>query len=275
MENKLNRQNTTVCELGITGSTGVLGRILCQACKELNISFDCFKGDITNPNDVEDWINNNRFKRVIHLAALVPVDKVKKKPMLAYAVNVGGTINLLNALINNDTIEWLFYSSSSHVYKSSLNKLNEESPTNPISLYGKTKLMGENICTQLLEDDLCDFDICCGRIFSFYHHLQKPPFLYPNMLNRLATEDLNKPFFLYGADSLRDFLSGEEVVNYILQLMLKNASGIINIASGVGIRIRDFVQNISETKLNFVVNTDHPDILIADITKLKRIIGDV
>ncbi len=261
-------------KLGITGSTGVLGRILCSECEKTGISYCCFKGDITDKNDVTSWVKSSECEYIIHLAALVPTDKVKDDPMQAYAINVGGTINLLQALNEyNSKCEWFFYASSSHVYKSSDKIINEGDPTEPISLYGKTKLMGENICTQFSDTEVCRINICSGRIFSYYHDTQKPPFLYPNILNRLATEDLSKPFFLYGADCLRDFLSAEEVVGYILKLMNNNQTGIINIASGTGIKIRDFVQRLSGQKLCIVTNDDTPNTLVADITKLNIAIG--
>lgn len=270
----LSKQNHNIKKLGITGSTGVLGTILCKECEKAGISYTCFKGDITDENDLISWVKSIDFENIIHLAALVPTARVNKEPMQAYAVNVGGTINLLKVLTQfNNKCKWLFYASSSHVYKSSDTAINEDYDTEPISFYGKTKLMGENVCTQFSATDACKINICCGRIFSSYHHTQKPPSLYSNILNRLATEDLSKPFFLYGADCVRDFLPSEEVIGYILKLMNINQSGVINIASGIGIKIRDFVQNMSEKELAIITNDKIPNKLVADITQLKNAIG--
>ena len=74
---------------------------------------------------------------------------------------------------------------------------------------------------------------------------------------------------MYGADSVRDFLNAEEVVDIIIKLYKKKSTGIFNIASGKPIKIRDFVQNLSNKKLK-IVTTEQKDYLVADISKLKQ-----
>ena len=44
---------------------------------------------------------------------------------------------------------------------------------------------------------------CIGRIFSFYHPTQTGSFLYPSLQRRFATEDLTKPFRLFGAEDVK------------------------------------------------------------------------
>ena len=64
--------------IGITGSSGTLGKILTSKLKNLNINFDSFKGDLLEEDSVNYWINSHRFKSIFHLAAIVPVDKVEQ-----------------------------------------------------------------------------------------------------------------------------------------------------------------------------------------------------
>jgi len=104
-----------------------------------------------------------------------------------------------------------------------------------------------------------------------YHKTQKPPFLYPVMLERLKTEDLKKDFELYGAESVRDFLNAEEVADIILELMKRKATGTYNIASGKGIKIKDFVQSLTKTPIK-IVNKGEQDILVADVSKLNKLL---
>ncbi|MBU4308494.1 MAG: hypothetical protein KJ566_01745 [Nanoarchaeota archaeon] len=66
-------------------------------------------------------------------------------------------------------------------------------------------------------------------------------------MERLGNEDLSKPFELYGTNSTRDFLSAEKVVDIIIKLMMKKIIEICNIDSGIV--IRDFVQNLTDKKL--------------------------
>ena len=258
--------------VGITGSTGFLGKILCKKLSEIKYCFSAFEGDVRNKEDLRRWIKEGDFDSIIHLAAVVPTSQVNKDPLRAYEVNVGGVLNLLSELQKQNKKVWLFFSSSSHVYKSSESKISEDDEIEPVSQYGWTKYIGEKICTDFSKSEDCKFPICCGRIFSFYHKSQKPPFLYPSILKRLKEEDLDKPFFLYGADSERDFLNAEEVVDIIIKLMKNKSEGIINIASGKGTKIREFVQNLSSKKLEIITDDNVPNRLIADTSKLKEII---
>lgn len=258
--------------VGITGATGVIGRILRRKLDERRIPYSSFTGDICSRNDLKEWLLGSEFDSVIHLAALVPTSEVKRSPLRAITINVGGIINLLNELLNAQRTPWFFYASTSHVYKSKNTPITESDPTEPISLYGKTKYMGEKICLEVSDHSEYGLHLCCGRIFSFYHETQKKPFLYPCILERLKNEDLSRPFFLYGANSVRDFLNAEDVVDIIIDLMTQRAIGIYNIGSGRGQRIRDFVQNLTDTTLNIVTNEEE-DHLVANIDKLNAIRG--
>ena len=98
--------------------------------------------------------------------------------------------------------------------------------------------------------------MCIGRIFSFFHESQKPPFLYPNLRQRFQNDDLKKPFHLFGALSTRDFLNAEEVCDIIMKLVAKKQVGTINIASGTSTRIVDFAEKMAPIKLNFTYDSD-------------------
>lgn len=253
-------------KVGVTGSTGVLGKIFVRKLDEEGIKYNCFKGDIRNRNNIKEWFKEDKFKAVVHFAAIVPTKEVEKDPKKAEEVNVRGTQNLIDELKLSGQNPWFFYASTSHVYRSKNAPLKETDPIEPISKYGETKYDAEKIVSQKYKN------ACIGRIFSFYHETQKKPFLYPTIKERLRNEDLDRPFELYGANSVRDFLNAEMVVEIILKLMKKKIIGIYNIASGEGTKIRDFVQNLSEKKLK-IKEKGKRDYLVANIDKLKRCLG--
>ena len=251
--------------IGITGSTGVLGRILIEKLEKGRIEYQCFKGDIRHKDNLKDWIKDNNFKSVIHFAAIVPTTEVKQNPDKARDVNVRGTKNLIEAIEDSKQNPWIFYASTCHVYKSKNKPISENDEIEPISIYGKTKYDAEKFVTRYGNS-------CIGRIFSFYHDSQKKPFLYPNIMDRLKNENLTKSFELYGANSVRDFLNAEEIVDIIIELMEKKAKGIYNIASGNGIKIKDFVQKLTDKKLTIKEKGDN-DYIVADITKLNKVLN--
>lgn len=254
-------------KIGITGSNGVLGTILVQKIKKIGYEYSCFEGDIRNINDIQKWINSNDFSSVFHLAAIVPPTEVRNDLLKAFDVNSVGTKKLAEILNQKSPDIWLFYSSTSHVYKSNTKPITEDSEIEPVSEYGLTKYAGEVLAKKVHRK------ICIGRIFSMYHKTQKPPFLYPNIIKRLEEEDLNKEFELQGGESSRDFLNAEDIADIILELMQKEAIGIYNIASGKGVKIKDFVQSMTDKKIK-IKSIGEPDYLVANIDKLKNILDE-
>jgi nucleoside-diphosphate-sugar epimerase len=252
--------------VGITGAGGVLGSILQEKLKQTKVPFSCFEGDVCSKEDITSWLRNQNFTKIVHLAAVVSTKDVEKDLEKATRVNVGGTRNLVDALLKLDSPPWLFYASTSHVYKSKNSPIKEEDAKEPISEYGKTKYLAEKEVTQNYKN------YCIGRIFSFYHETQKKPFLYPTIKERLANEDLTKPFELYGSESERDFLEAGKVVNIIISLMREEIVGVYNIASGKPTKIKDFVQEMTNYPLK-IVDKGNRDYLVAEISKLNKVLN--
>jgi|688.fasta_scaffold119729_4 nucleoside-diphosphate-sugar epimerase len=259
--------------IGITGAKGVLGRIISQKLESQIIDFSIFNGDIRNENAVLEWLKSDKITYVIHLASKVAVSDVENNISEAYEVNVSGTINLIKAIGKLNHPIGVFYASTSHVYESSSLPLKETDLINPINSYGLTKRISELLLLDYSTKNKT-LNLCIGRIFSFYHESQNPPFLYPNLLNRFRTEDLSKPFKLYGANSTRDFLNAEVVCDHIISLVKLNYKGIVNIASGKSTKIIDFVKSISPEELTFDFNQlEMVNHLNADISLLNKILN--
>lgn len=79
----------------------------------------------------------------VHLAALVGYPLCKKEPERAVAVNVQGTKNVLSSL---DPQTKLIYASTGSNYGEVEGICTEETPLNPLSLYGETKTEAEHLC---------------------------------------------------------------------------------------------------------------------------------
>jgi UDP-glucose 4-epimerase len=260
-------------KVGITGASGVLGSILVDKLNSDNgFTLSCFDKDITSRSEVVSWVLDNEFDVILHFAAIVAVEEAVNNALLAYDVNVGGTINLMSAISRMKSKVWLFYASTCHVYKSQDYPIDENCEVDPISLYGLTKYMGEKICCDVADVD-ANLSVCVGRIFSSYHKNQRRPSLYPSIIHRLETENLDQDFFLSGANKVRDFLSANEVVDIIIKLIKKKPTGIINIASGFGVKIKDFVQSLTNKKLK-VITDSKVDSLVADVSKLKSVLNN-
>lgn len=249
--------------IGILGHKGVLGTILKLELERMGKHYSCYEQDIRNKSALKIWLSSNRFTAIFHFAAKVPIDYVEKHKLESYSTNVGGCLMLAESIAELGIKPWLFYASTSHVYKPSKRKISESYPIQPINFYAQTKLEGEKIF-QILSDE-SDINVCTGRIFSYYHELQKPPYLYPTIKNRLQNEDLTQPFSLMGANNVRDISNAEDVIKKILKLHDLKFSGKVNIGSGKGIKIADFVRKIAKQKIEIITDVGvNPNTLVAD-----------
>jgi UDP-glucose 4-epimerase len=104
-------------------------------------------GDVRDAAKLDEVMQDFQPEAVIHFAGLKAVGESQEKPLLYYDVNVSGTLALLHAMDRADC-KRLIFSSSATVYGEPVYlPYDEAHPTNPTSVYGKTKLMAEQILT--------------------------------------------------------------------------------------------------------------------------------
>ena len=98
--------------------------------------------DITDKRIVDKVINEYKPEYIFHCAAYTAVDKAEENYDQAYKINVVGTKNLSEAARNVGAK--FIYISTDYVFDGTKQDLyNPDDKTNPMSVYGKTKLMGE------------------------------------------------------------------------------------------------------------------------------------
>lgn len=138
----------------ITGIAGLLGINLSYYLKTNYkiIGVDIFKlnlpkvivetYDILDREALEKSLVNNKVDIVIHTVAAVDVDNCEENPSYAERINTHVT-KILAELCYKNNIK-MIYISTDAVFNGSCNKLyTEDDETNPINVYGKTKLDGE------------------------------------------------------------------------------------------------------------------------------------
>ncbi len=251
---------------GITGSSGNLGKSFVREVNQFR--FIKFKGDITKKREITDWVKKNKFDILVHFAALVPTSKVNSNYKKAINVNLNGTKYLVDAIIKyRHNINWVFYSSTSHVYPFQKKKIKETYKLKPVSKYGKTKLLAENYLRKKFIKAKINF--CVGRIFSIYDN-KNNGFIIPNLKKKLKQNKKN--LVLKYLNHYRDFLNTKQISKIIFFLWKKRYFGVINIGSGVKTNLK-FVAKIFSKKLNKKVSfiNNKPTLHIADITKLRKL----
>jgi len=131
----------------ITGANGQLGtelKLLNENYKIYNCYYtDIDNLDITNIENIRNFIKNKKIDYIINCAAYTNVDKAESEPKLAELINSYAVYNLsiisneINATLINISTDFVFDGNKSTPYI-------ETDITNPISVYGKSKLNGEN-----------------------------------------------------------------------------------------------------------------------------------
>ncbi len=104
-----------------------------------------FVGDVRDAAKLDEVMAAFAPEAVIHFAGLKAVGESAQKPLYYYDVNITGTLALLHAM-DRAGCKRLIFSSSATVYgEPQYLPCDEVHPTNPISVYGRTKLMAEQI----------------------------------------------------------------------------------------------------------------------------------
>lgn len=132
----------------ITGGKGQLGRELQVVAKQYpNVSFTCIdieELDITDSLAVNNFIKENPCDVLIHTAAYTAVDKAETDKENAHNVNVNALKNI--ALASRKYNFFLIHLSTDYVFDGKNHKpYTENDATQPLSVYGQTKLEGEHI----------------------------------------------------------------------------------------------------------------------------------
>jgi dTDP-4-dehydrorhamnose reductase len=135
----------------VTGAKGQLGTDLVHllADKRYEVyGYGREELDITNYDQVKRVISEVSPDVVIHVAAYTKVDLAESEPDQAFLINAYGTRNV--AVESEAVGAKLVYISTDYVFDGTANTpYNEFAPTNPLSVYGKSKLAGEQYVRDL------------------------------------------------------------------------------------------------------------------------------
>lgn len=103
------------------------------------------KGDIRDRSAIRNIFQKHLISAVIHFAGLKAVGESEMEPLKYYDNNVSGSIILFEEMLLAG-VQTLVFSSSATVYGSpGYSKYREDTPLAPINVYGRTKLIIEDI----------------------------------------------------------------------------------------------------------------------------------
>ena len=139
----------------ISGATGQLGKALYKV-KPAQFSLKGYSKaelDICNLEQCRNLIKENSPDIIINTAAYTAVERAEEEEERAYSINANGVRNLSQISLEENIR--LIHISTDYVFDGLSNVPYKESDqTNPLNIYGKSKLKGEQIGSQILGDQI-------------------------------------------------------------------------------------------------------------------------
>jgi UDP-glucose 4-epimerase len=246
----------------ITGSAGFLGSALAnhlvkeghhvRGIDDLSAGNpDAMDGDVHfTRGDINDrpklWTLLQDIDCVYHLAARVAVAESVLYPEEYNAVNVGGTVSLMEAMRDVGVSRVVFISSGAVYGEQTTQPLKENAKPNPGSPYAVSKLASEYYVHTI--GRLWGIDTLSLRVFNAYGPGQGLPVAHPPVIPNFLRQAVKEGTIVIHGDGkqTRDYVYIDDVVRAMVAAssapVTKNMT--INIGSGVETSIRELVQMI-------------------------------
>lgn len=196
------------------------------------------QADLRQPERVRMALEGEVPDAVIHLAAVSFVPDSIARPRETYDVNLHGTINLLDALLDRGFSGAFLYVSSGDVYgavPSEALPIVEDRLPKPRNPYAASKLAAEAYCYQLSQRS--PVRVIIARPFNHIGPGQSERFAVAGFAKQIAEvkEGRRAPVIEVGnVDVTRDFSDVRDVVRAYLRLLDSGISGeAYNVCSGV------------------------------------------
>ena len=266
----------------VTGGSGFIGQYVRE--KLLEAGYEVLIYDIRNESKEGNYIEGDVFNLdglksviekydvIVHLVGFPDAGAAQKDPMTSFKLNIVSLQNTLECCRICGGKKIIFPSSAAVYGVTQKLPVTENHMVAPSSIYSWHKYM----CEKLIEayHDNFDTSYVILRLFNTYGKGNKGVI---NSFIEMAKGD--KAIQVYGADQLRDFIYASDVAEAFYSSIInkKAANKIINIGSGVGIKIRNILEIMQDIFPKLVVEFKESNLVeydsIADIS-LARVLLD-
>jgi len=269
----------------VTGGAGYIGSVLVNKLIEqghqVNVIDDLSNGFRENidrrakftEGSILDKGNLNQalegVEVVYHLAAKIRVEEGEAKPELYKKVNIEGTLDLIKACVDKKIAKFIFASTAAVYGDPEEFPVNENSRTNPVNVYGATKLEID----KYLEANAKNMGIStiCFRFFNIGGALKTKEGSWLKIKHEGATHLIpsilhsssNKPLLIFGNDwptkdgtPTRDFVHVVDLADALIKALNsldKAGNQIINLGTATGSTVLEVVKT-AEKSLNKVIS---------------------
>jgi UDP-glucose 4-epimerase len=243
---------------------------------ELDSSLTVIEGSVSDATLVHEAIAEHDI--VIHAAAR-NIAMSTKNPLEDYAVNIGGTLNILLASRNLAPSRVVYTSSCSIYGNPRYLPIGEDEPVNLLSPYAVSKFAGEGYCHAFYES--YDLPVAVVRYSNVFGPGQTPRNPYAGVVAKMFEAALrNRPVQIHGdGEQTRDYTFVEDAVSATLSVAIspKAVGQAYNIGTGVETsvnRLATLIMEItgSSTSPTYLDRRDIDNIRrrVVNIEKIRR-----
>lgn len=223
--------------IGAEGQVGhFLLRVLAPTHEVSGTSLEGVAGlpglDIRDAAAVDRYFDAHKPEYVILTAALTHVDKCEELPELAEAINVRGAENVAQACRRLDA--GLAFFSSEYVFDGRSGPYRETDPVNPESVYGRTKLAGEQIVAGLVPNHLI------VRTTVVYSYLPGSVNFFMQILQRVK----NRQPITVPSDQLGNPTQAVNLAQALAELIAGGHRGLFNLVGTTRVGRDEFARRI-------------------------------
>lgn len=215
---------------------------------------------------------------VVHLASYIDVAESLEYPYMYFQNNVGGTASILEFCREVDVDKFIFISSAAVYGEPKYLPLDERHPLEPISPYGYSKLLGEELVG--MYSRVYGLDAVILRLFNVYGLGQSDE--YAGVISRFISRVRNglPPIIFGDGGQTRDFIHVDDVCRAVEKVINSSIDyEVFNVASGTRVSINELasmVIKLSGLDLEPIYTEPRPGDIkhsYADITKIKSRLG--
>ncbi|OGR62153.1 MAG: hypothetical protein A2X31_03205 [Elusimicrobia bacterium GWB2_63_22] len=218
----------------IIGAAGQVGGTLAAQCvrRRIEVYGTSRKGqgflylDLADAASIKDSFEKAKPDTVFLCSAMTHVDNCERDPELARRVNTVGT-----GLVAEECSRAgarLVYFSTEYVFDGAAGPYDEEAPVNPVSVYGRTKLEGEQAA-------LAAGGLSVRTTVVYSHNPASKNFIMQLISNHRSGARMRVP-----SDQFSNPTYAPELASAVLDLVEKNASGVYNVVGPDWLNRYDF-----------------------------------
>ena len=230
--------------------------------KDNTLGYPLHNCDLADKNQLHSIIQKGKYDLVMHFASFINVGESFIKPQKYYENNVTNTQNLLNCMVQNKILNFIFSSSAAVYGEPESIPISEEHTIKPVNPYGQTKAIVEGILKDydsaygLKSICLRYFNACGAHLDGSIGEQHKPEtHLIPLILQAASGRIEN--IAIYGEDfptkdgtCIRDYIHVMDIAEaHLLALEFlkeKQISEIFNIGNNEGFSVKEIIEIAEE-----------------------------